>query len=85
MDLKGVHDAIDNELTRFTDQIFSFFTGSLTVSKMNYEMFTAFARAAPIVVDWLTELGKFLDQQVRATCYLLLATCYWPRAYVTPC
>lgn len=61
--LKGVEDAIENELSRFTDQIFSIFTGSLAVTKMNYEAFTAFARAAPIVVDWLTELGKFLDQQ----------------------
>ena len=30
---------------------------------MNYDHFTAFTEKAPIVVDWLTELGKYLDQQ----------------------
>ena len=61
--LKGVDDEVESELARFTDQVFSFFTGSLTATRMTYDQYTKFVLAAPIAVEWLTELGKFLDQQ----------------------
>lgn len=59
--LKRVRDSVDTELTRYVDDVFRIFAAG--AGKMNYDMFAAFTEKAPIVIDWLTELGKYLDQQ----------------------
>jgi Ca2+-binding EF-hand superfamily protein len=64
--LNAVGEAINTQVTRFTDDIFRFFTGSQTTNRMNYEQFSAFAHKAPIIVEWLSTLGTYLEQRLPA-------------------
>lgn len=60
--IAAMEEDIERELIRFNDDLFVLFTGTYGI-RMNYDNFKEFARKAPVAVDWLTDLGAYLDNK----------------------